>query len=132
VTCWGQVEAEAFGNARDSIFFDQFDDAALVLMRLMSIAKRMGVLARHFVKYAGHEFFGTEPWLPLVAGLKCIRDEMETNPRAPTSPASWRHFMQRHPNRDDGRPLDPTLAERLGGKMWATYSRECDNIETWL
>jgi hypothetical protein len=126
VTCWGHVAADAFGDARDSIFFDEFDDAAIVLAKLMEVAKRMRVLARRPVRYADHKFFGIKPFLPLEAGLGWIYDGMQTNSRAPTSPASWRHFMRRYPDDDHGKPVDPKLANRLGGEMWASYLREHD------
>jgi hypothetical protein len=124
VTCWATVEAAAFGDASTSVFFDRLDDAVDVLKKLMDLAKRLGELACKPVQYAGYEFFGIKPWLPLEAGLRCIHDQMDTNPRAPTSPATWRHWIRRDPKRDDGRPLDPSLADRLGGKMWASYLNE--------
>lgn len=127
VTCWAEVMANAFGDARNNIFFDRFDEAAHVLDKLMSLAWRMRRLSREPVQYAGWKFFhGNKPQpIATMVGFEWVCPDFNTNSRAPTSPASWRHFMRRHPD-DDA----PDLADRLGGRMYATYLRDNDALSS--
>jgi hypothetical protein len=120
VTCWADVAAKAFGNARDHRFFDKFDEAAYALNKLMDIAKRMHRLAHKKVKY-------WEPDWPIPreiewqarSRLTWIRPDMKGDPRSPSSPAYWRRFMRRHP--DAGRPKRNDYPDLLGGKLQASY-----------